>query len=129
MIQTRRSRRQLERSGRDYFRGCDCHVERVRTNYCTLGFLVRDDVLHSNHHGRITVAILQNKRVLTMYGTPASDGRGFSVKRKRRAEAQAWVVRRSVVGFLEQSPKRSEYGRDVLQEVAARRGMISLPMA
>jgi len=39
------------------------------------------------------------------------------------------VVRRSVVGFLEQSPKRSESGRDVLQEVAARRGMISLPMA
>jgi hypothetical protein len=39
------------------------------------------------------------------------------------------VVRQSVVGFLEQSPKHSESGRDVIQEVAARRGIISLPMA
>jgi hypothetical protein len=39
------------------------------------------------------------------------------------------VVRRSLVGFLKQFPKNVEVDREPVQEIAARRGIISLPMA
>ena len=41
----------------------------------------------------------------------------------------AQIVQRSLVGFLDKSPKNAEADRDYLQEIAARRGIISLPLA
>jgi hypothetical protein len=41
----------------------------------------------------------------------------------------AQIVQRSLVGFLKQFPKNAEADRDYVQEIAAGRWIISLPMA